>query len=203
MTDFFSIIQNQLLEKYPSPVYLMCPYISPIALFTEDECNIIREYGKTLSFDYQKLSNGIVDLSRTNAKCACLPVSQKSLYDRIRNIIIDINQKVWFFHLYDFGEPLKFMEYSEHYNGFFGTHADINSDSIMKFRKLTVVIQLTDENEYEGGDLIIQCYEKEIIASRKIGTVIIFPSFLLHRITPVTKGVRHSMVTFAHGPPFC
>lgn len=201
MTDF-NQIQKILSEKYPYPVFLLSPYISPTPYFTEQECTTLIDYCKTLVFDYQKNGMDKVVTELINAKCAVSSITNQSLYERLRKLIIDVNQSCWSFHLYDFGEPLKFMEYSEEYNGFFGIHTDFNPETITKFRKLTVVIQLTDEDCYEGGDLIIQCYEKEVVASRKKGTVIIFPSFLLHRITPVIKGVRHSMVSFVYGPPF-
>ena len=70
------------------------------------------------------------------------------------------------------------------------------------WRKISISVQLDDENDYMGGDL--QFYTKQTLtnAPRKKGTVIMFPSYLLHRVTPVVKGVRHSLVTWISGPPF-
>ena len=63
-------------------------------------------------------------------------------------------------------------------------------------------IQLTDPSEYEGGELQLKSKNSITTVSKKKGTIIFFPSFMLHRVTPVTKGVRHSLVGWITGPPF-
>jgi|TARA_B100001093_G_C26858955_1_gene1028902 PKHD-type hydroxylase len=71
-------------------------------------------------------------------------------------------------------------------------------------RKLSVTIQLTHEDNYDGGDLEI--FERELNLPKHLvrqqGTVIIFPSFIQHRVTPVTSGIRHSLVTWIEGTPW-
>lgn len=70
-------------------------------------------------------------------------------------------------------------------------------------RKLSISIQLSDEDTYEGGDLILKTTGgKEFTASRKQGSIVVFPSALLHQVTPVTKGVRYSAVSWMRGPRF-
>jgi PKHD-type hydroxylase len=69
---------------------------------------------------------------------------------------------------------------------------------------MSIVIQLTDPSEYEGGDFEIdsqypQLPKEEI---REKGSVLVFPSFIPHRVTPVTKGVRRSLVSWIEGPKF-
>lgn len=196
-------LQKKLLQQYPQPIHLMHPYVSPLPLFTEEECDDLVRLGYSLKMDYQKTSDEVVDVSRFHTKMTALPLPlENPIYEKIRNIIIRLNEQLWFFHLDDFGEPLKFMEYSEEYNGFAGRHADFGPEGVSKFRKLTVIVQLSDESAYEGGDLYLQFHEKCMPVSRKRGTVIVFPSFLLHSVAPVTKHVRNSLVTFAYGPPF-
>jgi PKHD-type hydroxylase len=68
-------------------------------------------------------------------------------------------------------------------------------------RKLSFTIQLTDPTEYEGGDLEFM----PAISDPKIkqqGMITIFPSFMTHRVTSVTTGVRHAIVGWIHGPDF-
>lgn len=74
-------------------------------------------------------------------------------------------------------------------------------------RKITMIWQLSDADEYEGGDLELTATfdqwnildaSKELL--RKKGTVIAFPSFMMHRITPIVSGRRQSMVSWMHGP---
>jgi len=69
-------------------------------------------------------------------------------------------------------------------------------------RKLSVTVQLSDEDSYEGGDLQFMINNRIENAPRKKGTVIVFPSFILHRVTEVTKGKRNSIVGWLSGPPF-
>ncbi|MDA8015328.1 MAG: 2OG-Fe(II) oxygenase, partial [Gammaproteobacteria bacterium] len=64
------------------------------------------------------------------------------------------------------------------------------------------VVQLSDADEYEGGDFQMHYVKAHPPADiiRKRGTVLIFPSLLLHRVTPVTSGVRYSLVGWYVGP---
>ncbi|MGB0178111.1 MAG: 2OG-Fe(II) oxygenase, partial [Owenweeksia sp.] len=80
-------------------------------------------------------------------------------------------------------------------------HMDFGAGEI-SHRKLSMTVQLSDPADYEGGDLEFMINQKVVTAPRTRGTVIVFPSFILHRVTPVTKGVRHSVVGWVSGTPF-
>ena len=69
-------------------------------------------------------------------------------------------------------------------------------------RKLSFSIQLTNPDLYEGGDLNIYKEKTPIQASRALGTINFFPSYVLHRVTPVTKGYRNCLVGWVSGPKF-
>lgn len=99
---------------------------------------------------------------------------------------------------------IQYTEYHGNTKGFYHTHMDsyLGSGEVSD-RKLSMTIQLSDPNEYEGGDFVlrdeIQNFpDKEQL--RKKGTVLIFPSFLNHSVQPVTKGIRKSLVTWIEGP---
>ena len=82
-----------------------------------------------------------------------------------------------------------------------------NSKYFYKVRKLSVTINLTDPSTYDGGDLMFDLGENDggkITASeaREQGSVIVFPSFLYHCVSPITKGTRYSLVNWALGRPF-
>jgi PKHD-type hydroxylase len=64
-------------------------------------------------------------------------------------------------------------------------------------RKISASLLLSDESEYEGGDLVIL---DETVKTKKQGTIIVFPSFMAHQVTPVTSGVRYSAVCWMVGP---
>lgn len=100
---------------------------------------------------------------------------------------------------------LQFTEYhgSAENPGKYGFHHDIDwkRDKASQ-RKLSLVVQLSDPEDYEGGNFefgsgIPQPPADEI---RQKGTVIVFPSFHLHRVTEVTAGTRYSLVTWVEGP---
>lgn len=64
-------------------------------------------------------------------------------------------------------------------------------------RKISASLLLNDESDYEGGDLMIL---NETVKAKKQGTIIVFPSFMAHHVTPVTRGVRYSAVCWMAGP---
>lgn len=88
-------------------------------------------------------------------------------------------------------------------------HYDFHMDTFLQtermvHRKLSMTIQLSDSDDYEGGDFEFDKHyapnipDKNLL--RKKGAVLIFPSVLGHRVTPVTKGARKSLVTWIDGP---
>jgi PKHD-type hydroxylase len=117
---------------------------------------------------------------------------------------------------YDTVEQFQFTKYSgdkkQHYtwhadDGPIGTNGQSRVDG--KYRKLTTGVMLNDGSEYEGGQFEIYNYttpnNPKIIGTEEIkfqGTVINFPSFMLHRVRPVTKGTRYSLTTWYRGYPF-
>jgi len=93
-------------------------------------------------------------------------------------------------------------------------HEDINKDPNSPFyntiRKISMTIQLSDPKDYKGGNLEFflpnnSPEEKKITKTTEIlprGTITFFPSFIWHRVTPVTKGTRYSLVTWFSGETF-
>jgi PKHD-type hydroxylase len=99
-------------------------------------------------------------------------------------------------------ESLQFTNYDASIEGHYGWHEDIfwekNSPSA---RKLSMVIQLTDPNNYTGGNLELQVPQPpDLNTLRKKGTLIVFPSFVKHRVTKVESGERNSLVAWIEGP---
>ena len=104
---------------------------------------------------------------------------------------------------------IQHTEYTEgqHYRWHMDTDfapLEINTQRYAMERKLSITIQLSDADSYDGGDL--EFFEREINLPkhlvRKQGTVIIFPSFLQHRVTMVNEGTRHSLVSWIEGTPW-
>jgi hypothetical protein len=84
--------------------------------------------------------------------------------------------------------------------GHFDWHNDYSHGLPSAPRKLTVIVQLSQPEDYDGGTL--QCFGASSVEDlpRELGTVIAFPSFLYHRVTPVTRGLRRALVAWIGGP---
>lgn len=123
-----------------------------------------------------------------------------TVYKYLDNFFHDANSEFFGLNLIRM-QNLQFSEYDSTYQGHFDFHRDtiIESKSFYQ-RKLTLCVQLSDPLTYEGGnfELAYTMTDKEDL--RKRGTIIIFPSLFYHRITPVTKGIRYSLVAWYEGP---
>ena len=95
---------------------------------------------------------------------------------------------------------IQFTEYHGSDHQYYNWHIDVDFARDKAYdRKLSCIIQLTDPSEYEGGELQIAGAEiPENFKER--GSVIVFPSYMEHRVTPVTKGTRYSLVSWIEGP---
>jgi PKHD-type hydroxylase len=69
-------------------------------------------------------------------------------------------------------------------------------------RKLSMAVQLSDPSEYDGGALQVMTSGEPQSIPKKRGMIAVFPSYILHQVTPVTRGSRQSLVAWVSGPPF-
>jgi len=95
---------------------------------------------------------------------------------------------------------VQYTEYHASERGKYDWHMDVFWGESKPFdRKLSLTLQLSDPHEYEGGDFEFENAPLPENAKTK-GSVIVFPSYLMHRVTPVTKGVRKTLVAWFEGP---
>lgn len=129
------------------------------------------------------------------------------MIDKLWKIQISVNND-WFGFNVTHLPPVQFTEYDESYQGEYKLHQDVfwltNKPS---HRKVSIVIQLTDPNNYEGGRLSFDNVNNypsdgDYDAMKIRGTAIAFPSFIYHKLEPVTKGTRYSLVAWFEGPKF-
>ena len=96
---------------------------------------------------------------------------------------------------------LQYTEYHGRAQGKYDWHQDVWLESSRPFdRKLSVVVQLSDPEQYEGGAFEFFGLQQPGVNFAPRGSMLIFPSFLQHRVLPVTKGVRRSLVSWIEGP---
>ena len=100
-------------------------------------------------------------------------------------------------------EAAQFTEYEAVQGGKYDWHQDVSwGNPALYGRKLSFVAQLSEPSDYEGGDFEFFRTPSPGADFRKRGAVLVFPSFLQHRVTPVTAGVRRSLVAWIEGPKF-
>jgi len=126
----------------------------------------------------------------------------KNLFKRL-NTATKIANEQYFNYNIDSIDTLRFLKYG--IGGTYNWHTDYGRHEC-SMRKLTAIIQLSDGNNYEGGDFEFGLTDKEgtglITGNRTKGCLLVFPSFLSHRVTPITKGIRCSIITWMEGDTF-
>jgi len=122
--------------------------------------------------------------------------------DRIIDMVRIANREVFDFDVTEFAESPQVACYGAAREGHFGWHSDVGDGRLAERRKLTIVVQLGDGAAYTGGNLEIMHGAHTVQADRAQGAAVLFPAFLLHRVTPVTQGDRRSLTVWCHGPAF-
>jgi PKHD-type hydroxylase len=121
------------------------------------------------------------------------------VFRRVTDITLNLNEKFFNFDLFGLNEGFQFTNY-EAPSGKYGKHIDRGMNMVV--RKLSISIQLTNPEEYEGGELYLYNDDKGTLMNKTQGTLILFPSYVLHEVMPVTKGERNSLVTWVTGKQF-
>ena len=145
-------------------------------------------------------NNNNTDHIRRSKICWLKNKNLSWLYEKIGKRILELNSEKWNFKLSKL-DYFQYTEYDEIYNGHFDWHLDIGN-TCNSTRKLSISIQLSSENDYKGGELTIRNKNVDKIASKKQGTLIVFPSYILHKVEPVTKGNRKALIIWFKGEPF-
>jgi PKHD-type hydroxylase len=173
--------------------------------FSSDYCNSIIEKSKDLTFQTANLGEDGLSSNHSHRKSDVTwlyPQDFPDLYEEMWKLEREAN-KTWFgFHI-DNLEYIQLAKYDGNVKGEYKRHKDVfwvNDNP--RHRKLSAVIQLSNPEHYEGGDLsFFECAEypnpEEI---KQQGTVIFFPAFIDHQASPVLKGTRYSMAVWFEGP---
>lgn len=167
--------------------------------FSSDEVDKII----TDSKEYPFVKGLIIDEQNTDkyrkSNLKWLPFDSKWewVIDRIMSQVIEANNTIWNFDLKSIIDNIQYTEYDGD-GGHYDWHLDIGPGSI-SHRKISIVVQLSDPSDYVGGDLELKTGNEDVTIPRGKGNVVIFPSFLLHRVVPLTGGNRKSLVLWVGG----
>jgi len=184
-----------------------------------EDCNKIIKKGKSKKVEKAMISDDkkefITKKEKRNSQVVWL--DERWIYDIIQPFVHTANRNAGWNFEWDWSEPAQFTFYKK------GMHYNWHTDSLPKpyekgtskgkIRKLTSVLVLSDPREYQGGELEFQFHAEDpqynkkrtVTVAKEVapkGSIIVFPSFVWHRVKPVTKGVRYSMPTWHLGWPF-
>jgi PKHD-type hydroxylase len=167
--------------------------------FTTQEVDTI--VNGSLEYEFQKaviIDEGNTDKFRkSNIKWLPFDSKWEWVIDKIMSQVTEANNTIWNFELKSIIDNIQYTEY-EGNGGHYDWHLDIGPGSI-SHRKISIVIQLSDPDDYVGGDLQIMTGSEYTTIPRGKGNVVVFPSFLLHRVVPLTSGNRKSLVLWVGG----
>ena len=167
---------------------------------TKDQCEKIIQLGESLLPETASTFGGVCPDIRTSKVSWIQPSSNSEwLFRHMTDIVMGLNSKFFKFDLDGFAEGLQFTKY-EAPAGKYEAHIDKAYGA--SIRKLSVVLQLSDTADYEGGELCIQIGETPQPMKKEQGFLVAFPSYILHGVQPVTKGTRYSLVAWITGPAF-
>jgi|TARA_R110000824_G_scaffold29595_2_gene98361 PKHD-type hydroxylase len=174
-------------------------------LFTPDQCNKIIDAGRRqppqqAQVGMNRPEGGVNTKTRTTT-ISWIPFKEmQPMYKDINKFIQKANKNHFGFGDIQITEQAQFTEYPE--GGFYDWHmdTDVNMQHEPPVRKISMTLLLSPENQFEGGDLELMTPGKK--ANMKQGHAILFASFLNHRVAPITRGVRQSLVMWFGGEPF-
>ena len=179
---------------------------SPI--FTPKQCEMIIAAGRAepkqnagVGAGDQGIKGGKVDTKTRTSHISWIPFKKMTdMYKDIERIMKTTNGNHFGFDGMTITEMAQYTEYPE--GGFYDWHVDndVNCSHEPPVRKISMTLLLNDPSEFEGGDLELMAPGK--FAELKQGHAIIFASFINHRVNPVRRGTRQSLVVWFGGKPF-
>jgi PKHD-type hydroxylase len=204
---------NKIYNNPDERSRLTYPYCYRDDIFTEQELDNMCQY-----FSQHEIEKATVmseetpideNIRRSKVKFFNRDDYTFPIFDRLNSAIEDTNDRFYNFILNGY-DSFQYTEYHHEEKGAYNFHMDSgfgdrNGDSRFEMRKLSVVMCLNRPGEdFEGGQFYMNMgSEKNAFeVEMKRGRIILFPSFLIHRVAPVTKGIRKSLVIWVTGPKF-
>jgi len=175
-------------------------------IFTPKQCQMIVNAGHQQKPEEAKVGggkDGKYDTKKRVTTISWIPFSQlPEMYKTIENQLSIVNLNHFGFDGVRLTEPAQFTEYPK--GGFYDWHMDLNAfgqDGQNPIRKISMTLLLSDPKDFIGGDLLFGELGDNKPTPLKQGQAIFFASFLRHKVAPVKKGIRRSMVMWFGGPP--
>jgi PKHD-type hydroxylase len=203
-SDFFDkdIARNSNSDYWYLNSHTYNEYIWNTDIFSNDEIERIKVLGRRLKPKRALAStSNLLDYRRSFVSWISSSNESAWIYRKLTDLIQENNKQFFQFDI-DKIETLQFTYYDSNEQGCYKSHKDPLTWNTPHNRKLSLVLQLSDPSEYEGGEFLLHNSTEPIVIGKEKGMIVTFPSYTLHEVTPVTKGERYSLVAWVHGPPF-
>ena len=208
LTNYYWYFQSAIPER-------ICDDIVKYGHQMQDQMAVTGGFGK------KKLNSKEVTDLKKKRNSDIVWMNDRWVYKEIQPYVHQANQSAGWNFNWDVSEPFQFTKYK--LNQYYDWHCDSwnkpydkpnNSSLHGRIRKLSMTCQLTDGSEYIGGELQFDCRnydphmrdeDRHVLTVKEIlpkGSIVVFPSFVWHRVQPVTKGTRYSLVVWNLGYPF-
>lgn len=192
--------------------YLLTPYAEPIEpwvwwenAFTTQELDFLQNKARMADARAQVGGNlqgeDLAVIRRSKVSWLSNDSDNEWVFTRLAHVASALNSQYYRFDLTGFGEPLQLTNYDQSEHGMYEWHQDYGGKRGVS-RKLSLVLQLTDPSQYEGGNLEVLTNSEPQQVRKQRGLIAAFPSYVLHRVTPVTSGSRQTLVSWVSGPQF-
>ena len=176
-------------------------------LFSPEQCQNIIDAGHAEKPQVAEVGmnkpKGGVDKKKRTTTISWIPFGKlPQMYKAVENQLSVVNLNHFGFENVGITEPAQFTEYPK--GGFYDWHMDLNAfgqDGQNPIRKISMTLLLSDPKDFTGGDLMFSEMGDNKPLPLKQGQAIFFASFLRHKVAPVKKGIRRSMVMWFGGPP--
>jgi PKHD-type hydroxylase len=173
-------------------------------IFTPEQCQLIINAGRSEPVQDGQVgggNGGVIDTKTRTSHISWIPFNKlPEMYSTLENIMHRTNNNHFGFEGMQITEQAQYTEYPA--GGFYDWHMDSDVVGMNEppVRKISMTCLLSHESEFEGGGLELMSDGK--IAKPKQGHAIFFASYIRHRVIPITKGVRKSLVVWFGGPSF-
>lgn len=183
-------------------------FIRPDLLSPEECARLIARFALAPHPSAGGLVGGKPDAARAIRRCETLWLDDGPdtdwLFVRLARLLASANRAAFGFDLAEdvFPEGVQLIRYRADGGGHYDWHVDRGSRGLAQGRKLSISVQLSPHLAYAGGQLLVNPAGHALRVPRDQGTAAVFPSYVLHRVRPVSRGERFALVAWAHGPAF-
>lgn len=201
-----SLIISPTDDSYPTYLCIDSRNLSDLK-FSKSECekiiSITREAYPISASVGGTLENSKIKRNVREAQIYSLDYNKENewIFNKILSIVAKVNKEYYDFDLAGIKHGIQLIEYSideENVRGHYEWHSDTGPGE-PSTRKLSVIVQLSDPTTYSGCNLVVNDCGYEIVASNEQGSIHCFPSYMIHKVTPIDKGVRYALVIWIHG----